>query len=447
MPKIGMRNLKSAIAVFICFLIYLIRGDGIPFYSAIAAILCMQPYVSNSVKVAKNRTIGTFIGGFCGMIVLIIEKHFIPKSMPMLQYLLISASIVVVIYITILVKKTTASYISCVVFLSVTVSHGLDVSPYAFALNRILDTLIGIAVSLCVNMFHLPKRKNATMLFVSNLDGTLLNSKGEISTYSKVKLNQMLKKDALITVSTARTSVTVLPILEGVDFKLPIITMNGAALYDLKEKSYLYCKTIEYDTSKNILSVFDKYGLNCFTHTIVNDILHIYYGDFTNPAEKKLYESKKLLPLKNYIYSPLPQNQEVIYFTAIDKLDIIEKLYKDIMSLECSNKIGAMYYKDTNNEGYYYLEIFSEKASQKNAINELKKRVSADTIITFGNDVKDIDMIQLADYGYAVENAVDEVKEVSPNIIGSNDNDSVVKIIEKLFYSKTFYKKRKTRDS
>lgn len=445
MPKVGMRNLKSAIAVFICFLIdyfrvYYFHGDGMPFYSAIAAILCMQPYVSNSVKVARNRTVGTFIGGFLGLIALLIERQFIPKNMPLLQYILISASIVVVIYITILVKKTTASYISCVVFLSITVAHGADVSPYAFTFNRVADTLIGIAVSLGVNTFHLPKKKNSTVLFVSNLDGTLLNSKGQISTYSKVKLNQMLKKNALITVATARASITVTPLMDGVDFNLPIITMNGAALYDLKEKTYLYCKTIDYSTSKKILDVFDKHGLNCFTHTIINDILHIYYGDFTNAVEKKVYDSRKLLPLKNYIYSSLPENQEVIYFTAIDKLEIIKELYQDIMLLDCSNKIGAMYYKDTNNEGYYFLEIFSEKASQKNAIMELKKRVSADTVVAFGNDVKDMDMIEAADYGYAVNNAVDEVKEVTPNIIGTNDSDSVVKAIEKLFYSKRFFK-------
>ena len=45
-PKIGLRMIKSAVAVFLCFVIYLLRGQhGMPFYSAIAAVLCMQPYV------------------------------------------------------------------------------------------------------------------------------------------------------------------------------------------------------------------------------------------------------------------------------------------------------------------------------------------------------------------------------------------------------------------
>ncbi|MEG2354138.1 MAG: FUSC family protein [Clostridium sp.] len=159
MPRIGMRIIKSSIAVFVCLLIGLLRGGGIPFYSAIAAILCMQPQVSNSLKVAKNRIMGTIIGGVFGMVILLVERSFIPNTMPILQYLLISFSIIPLIYITVLIEKKAVSYITCVVFLSVTVSHGIDINPYAFTLNRILDTLIGIFISLGVNTMWMPKNK------------------------------------------------------------------------------------------------------------------------------------------------------------------------------------------------------------------------------------------------------------------------------------------------
>lgn len=63
MPKIGLRIIKSSVAVALCFLVYFLRGQqGTPFYSAIAAVLCMQPDTSNSLKVGWNRTVGTLIG-------------------------------------------------------------------------------------------------------------------------------------------------------------------------------------------------------------------------------------------------------------------------------------------------------------------------------------------------------------------------------------------------
>lgn len=105
LPPIGMRIIKSAVAVFLCFGVYLLRGQGMPFYSAIAAVLCMQPYVSNSIKVALNRTVGTLIGGVFGMVVLLFEQSCLPRDLPVLQYTVISLVIIPLIYVTLLVKS------------------------------------------------------------------------------------------------------------------------------------------------------------------------------------------------------------------------------------------------------------------------------------------------------------------------------------------------------
>ena len=115
---------------------------------------------------------------------------------------------------------------------------------------------------------------------------------------------------------------------------------------------------------------------------------------------------------------------------------MIEKLYGDIWKLNCKEQITAGYYPDSSNEGYYFLEIYSSEASKANAVFELRKRFSADRVAAFGNDKNDITMIQDADYGYAVSNASDELKEMAPNFIGDCNSNAVVKTMEKLFHSK-----------
>lgn len=440
MPKIGMRIIKTCIAVYICFLIYLLRGEqGAPFYSAIAAILCMQPYVSNSLKVALNRTIGTFIGGAMGMIVLLFERSFMPTDIPALQYLLVSLAIIPLIYFTLLIKKQTASYIACVVYLSIAITHGADVNPALFTLDRILDTLIGIFVSLGVNAFHFPKKKNSRILFVTDLDGTLLNSQNEISNYSKIKLNRMLNHGALISVATNRSIATLIPIFHEVELNLPIIIMNGASLYDLKKHTYMECRSIKYSTAQEVLNVFKRQGLNSFTHTIINDMLHIYYTKLINPVEKELYHSKKLHPQKNYICSDLPKDQDVLYIMAVDKPELIKKLHNEIIHLHCAPLIHVIIHKDEEHCGYLYLEIYSIEASVKKAILEMKERLSADTLVTFGNNKNNISMMEIADYGYAVSNATVELMKIEPHIIGNNNSDAVVKTIEKHFYTKSLF--------
>ena len=66
---------------------------------------------------------------------------------------IISGMIVLVIYTSVFIKKKKASYFSCVVFLSIVVNHIGDLNPYLFACNRFLDTVIGIAIGVLVNIW------------------------------------------------------------------------------------------------------------------------------------------------------------------------------------------------------------------------------------------------------------------------------------------------------
>ncbi|NTV79691.1 MAG: hydrolase, partial [Clostridiales bacterium] len=206
LPLIGMRILKSAFAVLICFIIYILRGnDGIPFYSAIAAILCMQPYIGTSLQAAKSRTIGTLIGGFWGFLIIFLDMEIHFTQIPLLHYAIVALMIIPVLYSTVLVKKQESSYITCVVFLSIVVEKVVEADAYIFVINRLLDTLIGIAVSIVINQIDIPRRKDKSTLFVSELDEVLLNEKNKMSDYSRVELNRMIKDGALFTIATERT--------------------------------------------------------------------------------------------------------------------------------------------------------------------------------------------------------------------------------------------------
>ena len=144
-PGIGMRIIKSAAAVAICFLVDRFRGGrGIVFYSQLAALWCIQGYRSNTKQNAIQRTIGTVIGAAYGLLYLLFYLFFFKKyaDVAWIEKGIISLMIVVVLYTTVLIKKTQASYFSCVVFLSVVVNHISDGNPYLFVWNRFLDTMI-----------------------------------------------------------------------------------------------------------------------------------------------------------------------------------------------------------------------------------------------------------------------------------------------------------------
>jgi HAD superfamily hydrolase (TIGR01484 family) len=436
LPKIGMRIIKSAVAVFICLSLYPLLGHhGVPFYAAIAAILCMQPDASNSYRVALNRIIGTLIGGVYGILVLTLIKTFMPPSWEILRYLVLSLSMIPLMYLTVLLKKNTATYITCVVFLSITVSHSDELLPYAFGISRIVETLIGIFVSLLVNHFHIPRRRNLDLLFVSDLNGTLLNHERRLSSYTRIKLNHLLDRGAQITVATSRTPATAVPLLNGVNLSLPIVVMNGAALYDLKEKTYSRVCFLPQDAALQVLELFERENINCLSYTLFDDMLHIYHGSLSNEAARSYFEDRKTLPLKSFIHGHPPAEQPVFYFTVFETLGVVEQLCNHLKQLPCADKLQVMYYQDPRHDGFYMLNVLSANASKLAGVNEIASRLGLHKTVVFGDELNDLCLLESTPHSYAVENAAPPVKETARHQIGSNDSDAVVRTIGKLFYS------------
>ncbi len=157
--------IKTAIAVFICFCVDMLRGgNGIVVNAAVAAVLCMQTSVSDSKEAGWNRVIGTFIGGITGAVFISVESLFLPIDWLFAHYILVALGIIPVIYITVYFRRTATASLSCVIYLIITVARDADMNPIIYSANRILDTIIGIAVSLLVNAvgFYIMKRVKKT---------------------------------------------------------------------------------------------------------------------------------------------------------------------------------------------------------------------------------------------------------------------------------------------
>ena len=67
------------------------------------------------------------------------------------------------------------------------------------------------------------------------------------------------------------------------------------------------------------------------------------------------------------------------------------------------------------------------EASKSRAIAQLKKLLGCDKLVVFGDAINDLDMFQIADEAYAVENACPELKEAATAIIAANDEDGVAR--------------------
>lgn len=159
-PKVGLRTIKTAISVFLC----LVLLPDEPFFACLTSVFCLQDTVENSIKMGKNRGIGTVFGASIGLIIMMIfkkltnniESVFISKT---IIYLFVAFGIIVVIYTThAIIKLPGAITIACIAFLGVTTAHAYA-APIHYALNRTFETLCGIVIAIIVNKTINPPHK------------------------------------------------------------------------------------------------------------------------------------------------------------------------------------------------------------------------------------------------------------------------------------------------
>ena len=151
--KVGGRTIKTVVAVFLCLLTGTIRKSDTAFYTAIAAMLCIQRTAEDSLHEAFNRELATVIGGAFGIMVMVFEKNVYRIPCEIVRCFLLSVLLIPIIKFSVLIKREKGTFLMCVVFLYITVTHGNDEEPLLFGFARIVDTTIGIVVALVINQF------------------------------------------------------------------------------------------------------------------------------------------------------------------------------------------------------------------------------------------------------------------------------------------------------
>lgn len=161
MKRIGMRNIKTAMAVTISVFLSQSFGLDSPFYAAIAAVISMQTSVTGSYTAGKNRMLGTMTGATVGLCISSIEQN---------NPLLCGLGIIIVIYILNSLKWKKSVTIGCIVFIGIMVNLTVK-TPLYYSVHRVLDTFIGITVAVIINVTIRPPRHEVKVK--SNLNSIL----------------------------------------------------------------------------------------------------------------------------------------------------------------------------------------------------------------------------------------------------------------------------------
>lgn len=273
-------------------------------------------------------------------------------------------------------------------------------------------------------------------LFVSDLDGTLLNPDRVVSGESARLLNRAIADGALFSVATARTPATVSRLLSDVDCKVPLIVMTGAAIWDSKERRYVHAAFHNEDTVRRLVDTYRRKHLSTFIYILGEDnLIHIYHLGSMSALEQTFVDERLDTPFKVFHLqedgeSELPQDlSRVLLFYSMRPTQEVKAVYDEIKD---SRDLRAVFYHDMYGDEIALMEVFGPNASKANAVRILAEMVGADRIVAYGDNVNDLPILQVADDAVAVENAVDAVKGVADRVIGPNSADSVAHDINKM---------------
>ncbi len=269
-------------------------------------------------------------------------------------------------------------------------------------------------------------------LYISDLDGTLLNKNAEISDYTAEKLNVLIGQGLNFSVATARTNATVVQMLKNININIPVVLMNGVAVYDLKSNHYVNVCPISISGKNFLFDVIKNHIKTGFIYSIDDDTLSTYYENTDSPNALAFIEERQKKYNKKFIRVESFEtciNKNIVYY-SID--DTAEKLIPAYEKLKQCTALRVEFYRDIYNTDHWYLEVCRSDASKKNAVITLKNMFGFEKVVCFGDNLNDLPMFEASDEAYAVMNAKDEVKAKADGVIASNTDNGVVKYLENL---------------
>ena len=269
-------------------------------------------------------------------------------------------------------------------------------------------------------------------LICTDMDGTLLNDKHEISEENKAALIEAHNKGICVAITTGRLFTSAKAYSDLIGFNIPIIAANGAYIRLSDGDSCIFSSVFSHDELLFIYKTLKQY-----------DLPSIFYTYNTAISDTPLADNhpyvihNKSLPSDKQIHFCIGENiNELLkkYDNEVSKVICIENnpkkhdiLFK-VKGILKSTNLFEVVSSSTNN-----FEIMKKGTSKGNAVKELAKslNINRDEIICFGDNENDLSMIKYAGLGVAMGNASQLLKDNSDYITDTNTNSGVAKAIKK----------------
>ncbi len=257
-------------------------------------------------------------------------------------------------------------------------------------------------------------------LVVSDMDGTLLNSKGEVSNRFFELFKQLQKQHIIFCAASGRQHNSIVDKLASIKNEIFVIAENGAItkkgdeillLNSLASEKVLKLIPIlrEIKGANMVLCSQNSAFIESKDKRFIN-LFQEYYHSFQIVDD--LMEVAKITTMLKIAVYHFDSSEAFIYpFVKHLKDDVLLKV-----------------------SGQNWLDISDEKANKGNALREVQQllNIKKEETMVFGDYHNDIEMMQEAEFSFAMKNAHKDIKKIANYSTESNDEFGVETILEQL---------------
>ena len=281
-------------------------------------------------------------------------------------------------------------------------------------------------------------------LLAIDLDGTLLNSYGDISNENKEAIKYALNKGVEVVLASGRDPLTMQKISRELGIENYLIAGNGASVYDIKAKKNIYENFIDTNKALKIIKMCKENSIffNLYTDKgIITESLNFNVKVFNSENNHKASEKQTNIEIVKDIYEYAQNNPlNILKIIICDDSKIIfnnisQKL-KQIKGIEVldvahmSRKIIRVGTEEVEIE-YYYTEVSSKDVDKWNAIEYLINtlQIKKEEVMAIGDNINDKKMVQNSAVGVAMGKSALAIKNIGDFITEDNNSNGVEKAI------------------
>jgi Cof subfamily protein (haloacid dehalogenase superfamily) len=273
-------------------------------------------------------------------------------------------------------------------------------------------------------------------VFISDLDGTLLQQDATLSNSSRLVLQRVIDAGVAFSVASARSVTSIRSVLRGLSLRLPVIEFNGAFVSDLETGRHLVVNALSASVAAGvfecmagrlgtpIVSSFDGTSDHVYHEAPHNEGVANYLAKRKAAQDPRL---RKVADAGSYLH------EQVVCLTSINRLEALELLQLEISS-RFKDRIQMHLYEDAYKSGWFWLTVHAANASKDRAVKTLLELsgMAGRRVTAFGDNVNDITLLRSAHNAVAVSNAVDDLKALAHEVIGSAAEEAVPRYISRV---------------